>query len=392
MAAVEGDDADVFGYHYENHMLAVNLFHMRGGKIVDRREYFWEDLGELKANVASRSGEFFSALSEAGLPRLSYVPHDDLHSRGFRRPRDAGRSACPKTQKAQVQIQYRSAATSAPWSTSSDNNAKQSLRSALPRDEADAQSHSEALQDVLMLAGTTEANRVLRHLAHPGRGDRRFDGGVGRRQDEEVGLSQVHHPDVTGVDDFASMREVVTRRYTRLQEEEQPMPSLMLIDGGIGQLHAAAEALEAIGIVNQPLASIAKREEIIYIYGQEDEPVVLDRHSPVLHLVQLIRDEAHRFAVTFHRKRREIRDRSSELQDIPGVGELTVKRLLQHFGSLRAVQQANFAALTSVVTNKQAGSDFGILQKRREGAIVNNFRKRKGAQLEVSTANCTPSR
>ena len=91
------------------------------------------------------------------------------------------------------------------------------------------------------------------------------------------------------------------------------MPSLILIDGGLGQLHAAAEALEALEIINQPLAAIAKREEIIYVFGQEDDPVALDHHSPVLHLVQLIRDEAHRFAVTFHRKRRQMRDRSTEL-------------------------------------------------------------------------------
>ena len=114
---------------------------------------------------------------------------------------------------------------------------------------------------------------------------------------------------VIGNDDFASMREVVTRRYSRLQEEKQPMPGLVLIDGGLGQLHAAADALEAIGIIDQPLASIAKREEIIYVYGQEDEPVVLDRFSPILHLVQSIRDEAHRFAVTFHRTRRNARPR-----------------------------------------------------------------------------------
>jgi excinuclease ABC subunit C len=159
---------------------------------------------------------------------------------------------------------------------------------------------------------------------------------------------------VTGVDDFASMREVVTRRYSRLLEEKKPLPSLILIDGGIGQLHAAAEALEALGIVNQPLASIAKREEIIYVYGQEDDPIVLDRHSPVLHLVQLVRDEAHRFAVTFHRKRREMRDHKTELLDVPGVGAGTTRRLLQHFGSLEAVKQADAAALASVVSRPQA--------------------------------------
>jgi excinuclease ABC subunit C len=159
---------------------------------------------------------------------------------------------------------------------------------------------------------------------------------------------------VDGVDDFASMREVVMRRYKRLQEEKKPMPSLILIDGGLGQLHAAAEALSSLEIINQPLASIAKREEIIYVLGQEDEPVVLDHHSPVLHLVQLIRDEAHRFAVTFHRKRRQMRDRSTELLEIPGVGARTTRRLLEHFGSVQAVKQAEAAALSSVVTRAQA--------------------------------------
>jgi excinuclease ABC subunit C len=159
---------------------------------------------------------------------------------------------------------------------------------------------------------------------------------------------------VDGVDDFASMREVVARRYQRILDEKRDMPSLILIDGGIGQLHAAAAALESLGIINQPLASIAKREEIIYVAGQEDEPVVLDRHSPVLHLVQMIRDESHRFAVTFHRKRRQMRDRKSELLEIPGIGSLTTRRLVEHFGSVRAVKEADAAALSSVVTKKQA--------------------------------------
>jgi excinuclease ABC subunit C len=159
---------------------------------------------------------------------------------------------------------------------------------------------------------------------------------------------------VIGVDDFASMREVVGRRYKRVQDEKQPMPSLVLIDGGLGQLHAAAEALEQLAIVNQPLAAIAKREEIIYVLGQENEPVALDHHSPVLHLVQTIRDEAHRFAVTFHRKRRSMRDRGSELLDIPGIGASTRQRLLQHFGSLQAVRNADASSLAAVVNKKQA--------------------------------------
>jgi excinuclease ABC subunit C len=158
---------------------------------------------------------------------------------------------------------------------------------------------------------------------------------------------------VEGVDDFASMREVVTRRYQRLRDEKKSFPSLVLVDGGLGQLHAADQALEQLEITNQPLAAIAKKEEIIYVAGQEHEPVALDRHSPVLHLVQMIRDESHRFAVTFHRKRRQMRDRASELLEVPGIGERTRQRLLQHFGSVRAVQEADAAALGAVLSKAQ---------------------------------------
>jgi excinuclease UvrABC nuclease subunit len=137
-------------------------------------------------------------------------------------------------------------------------------------------------------------------------------------------------------------------------KEPKTLPSLILIDGGLGQLHAAADALESLGITSQPLASIAKREEIIYLHGNEDEPIVLDRRSPVLHLIQLIRDESHRFAVGYHRQRRAMRDRDSELLTIPGVGPQTRQRLLTHFGSLRDVQQATAESLAAVVPRKTA--------------------------------------
>jgi excinuclease ABC subunit C len=154
---------------------------------------------------------------------------------------------------------------------------------------------------------------------------------------------------VVGNDDFASMREVVTRRYSRLKEENKLMPGLVLIDGGIGQLHAAAEALESIGITDQPIASIAKREEIIYVYGQEDDPIALDRFSPVLHLVQTIRDEAHRFAVTFHRTRRNAARLTSELADVPGVGKRTIEKLLRTLGSPDQVKLASEGQLSRIV-------------------------------------------
>jgi excinuclease ABC subunit C len=155
-------------------------------------------------------------------------------------------------------------------------------------------------------------------------------------------------------DDFASMREAVTRRYRRVLEEKKPLPSLILIDGGIGQLHAAAVALESLQIINQPLASIAKKEEILYIYGQENEPCKLDRHSPVLHLIQQIRDETHRFAVTFHRLRRGKRQTKTALSEVPGVGPLTTQKLLREFGSVANIQRAGVEELSKVVSRKNA--------------------------------------
>src|SRR5208282_4144233 len=155
-------------------------------------------------------------------------------------------------------------------------------------------------------------------------------------------------------DDFASMREAVTRRYHRLQEEKKLLPSLILIDGGIGQLHAAAQALDSLQIINQPLASIAKKEEILYVFGQEDEPFVLEHHSPVLHLIQQIRDETHRFAVTFHRQRRAARQTKSALDGIPGVGPRTAQKLLREFGSVAIVRRAGVEELSRVIPRKTA--------------------------------------
>ena len=150
------------------------------------------------------------------------------------------------------------------------------------------------------------------------------------------------------------MHEAMTRRYKRLQEESKPMPSLILIDGGLGQLHAAAQALDSLQIINQPMASIAKKEEVLYVLGQENEPCILDRHSPVLHLIQLIRDETHRFAVTFHRQRRGARQTRTELLDIPGVGAKTSRRLLREYGSVANLKRATVEELARVVTRKVA--------------------------------------
>jgi excinuclease ABC subunit C len=159
------------------------------------------------------------------------------------------------------------------------------------------------------------------------------------------------------------MREVVGRRYRRLQAEKKGLPDLVLIDGGVGQLHAAAAALEELGIINQAVASIAKREEILYVLGRENEPVVLDHHSPALHLIQQIRDEAHRFAVTFHRARRSKREVTTELLKIPGVGEKTARKLLTQFGSFEKLRKVSLEELAQVIKKSQAKLVFDYLTR-----------------------------
>jgi excinuclease ABC subunit C len=171
-------------------------------------------------------------------------------------------------------------------------------------------------------------------------------------------------------DDFASMKEAVTRRYRRVLEEKKPLPSLILIDGGIGQLHAAVDALESLQIINQPLAAIAKKEEILYIYGQENEPCILDRHSPVLHLIQQIRDETHRFAVTFHRLRRGKRQTKTALSEVPGVGPRTAQKLLREFGSVANIQRAGVEGLSKLVSRKSAEK---ILTYLESAPVPNNL-------------------
>src|ERR1700689_1432475 len=179
---------------------------------------------------------------------------------------------------------------------------------------------------------------MLRYLAHSGHRQSGQHGGLGRRAHEEVRLSEVHHPHRGG-----------PGRYWGVQQEKKPFPSLILIDGGLGQLRAAVEALDALGVINQPVASIAKREEIIYVYGQEDEPIKLDRYSPVLHVIQQVRDEAHRFAVTFHRTRRGAARLTSELEQVEGIGAKTISKLLREFGSLERVREASADELAKVI-------------------------------------------
>jgi len=439
--AEQNDDADVFGYHFEAGSLAVNLFHVRAGKIVDRREFFWDDLPELleaptsesldepqelgapglasetwKSSASDpqpeppfRAGPVFSALLKQLYIDQHYVPRTILVPVDFA-DREALSALLTERTGHRIELAVPQRGDKKSLTDLAGQNARQSYIQRFRVLEPSRKAIQESLADLLMLP---ELPRRIEC----------FD--ISHIQGAETVASLVVWEDgkmnkqlyrkfkvmtVLGVDDFASMREVVHRRYRRLLEAMQPareqgsvtghdfnraedgaelagalapagrssissakpraisglgpqspnekepktLPSLILIDGGLGQLHAAAEALESLGLTSQPLASIAKREEVIYLYGNEDEPIVLDRRSPVLHLIQLIRDESHRFAVGYHRQRRAMRDRDSELLNIPGVGTQTRQRLLSHFGSLRDIQQATAESLASVVPRKTA--------------------------------------
>lgn len=404
IAAASGDDTDVLAWYAEPPLVAVNLFHMRGGRVVDRRDFYWEELAEFDVD------DFLSTLLQqlyldaAYLPRIIHVPQEfeDRAQLEALLAERAGRKVEIVTpqrgqKRAFLDLVERNARLSF----------EQRFRVLKPSSKAIVEALQQALSlpepprriesfDISHIQGSdTVASMVVWQDGKMKKSDYRkfiIRGGFGVREQSsrfvlnETAMQRANesHPD-SGTsqgrnpvehhrarrgnllpienkaaaplpqsieprnDDFASMREAVTRRYRRLLEEKIALPPLILIDGGIGQLHAAAQALESLEIINQPVASIAKKEEIIYVLGQEDEPIRLERSSPILHLVQQIRDETHRFAVTFHRQRRTAARLRSELLEIPGIGPRKVQKLLRRFGSLAGIRSATAEQLSAVV-------------------------------------------
>jgi excinuclease ABC subunit C len=377
IAAAQGDDTDVLGYYAEPPLLAANLFHLRGGRVVDRREFYWEDVELFDPHefVPSLLKQLY--LEAEYLPKMIHVPIEFEE-------RELLEETLTEQARHKVEIYTPQRGSKRAFLDLVENNAKHSFEQRFRVLKPTSKAISEALQNTLSLPGDpkriesfdishiqgtdTVASMVVWENGRMKKSDyRKFI----IRGEEGSGLVQGTRQN----DDFASMFEAVTRRYRRLQEEKKPMPGLILIDGGLGQLHAAAQALEALQIINQPMASIAKKEEILYVLGQEDEPIILERHSPVLHLIQQIRDETHRFAVSFHRQRRGARQTKTALLDIPGIGRVTAQRLLQRFGSVANLQRASKEELTRMVSKKSA-------EKIRQ-----YFAERSASQLTVINDN-----
>jgi excinuclease ABC subunit C len=348
MAVLGYDDIDIFGYHHEENMIAVSIFHMRGGRVVDKRELFWEDQDQFDA------GEFFQSVVKQYYVDAPFIPVE-IHVPVDFEDRVLLEDWLSERRGRKVEIRTPQRGAKREMMDLVNRNARlsflQRFRAAMPSPAT----ISKEVEEVLDL------EKAPRRIEC-------FD--ISNLQGSDVVASMVVWEDgrmkksdyrrfiirsLSGLpDDFQSMREVVTRRYKRIQDEGLSMPDLVLIDGGIGQLHAAQSALDELNIVDQPLASIAKREEIIYIAGREDEPIALERRSPVLRLIQQIRDESHRFAITFHRERRGRRTLTSELCEIEGIGLKTTQKLLTHFGSLAKIKQATVEDLQTVVKRPQA--------------------------------------
>jgi excinuclease ABC subunit C len=381
IAAAQGDDTDVLAYYAEPPLVAANLFHLRAGRVVDRREFYWEDLEEFDPQefVPSLLKQLY--LEADYLPKAIHVPID-FEDRELLEETFAERPGH------RVEIFTPQRGSKRSFLDLVESNAKHSFEQRFRVLKPTSKAIGEALQNALNLPeephriesfdishiqGTdTVASMVVWENGRMKKSDYRkfiIRGDEGRGEDSNSASRLSVLPGaalpIWKNDDFASMREAVNRRYRRLQEEKKPLPSLILIDGGIGQLHAAAQALDSLQIINQPLASIAKKEEILYVFGQEDEPIVLEHHSPVLHLIQQIRDETHRFAVTFHRQRRSARQTKSALTGIAGIGPRTTQKLLREFGSVTNVRRAGLEKVSQVIPRKTAEKLFeqlGALQ------------------------------
>jgi excinuclease ABC subunit C len=342
------DDCDLFGYYQEDSQLVLEVFAMRSGRVVGRREFYWEDL------ISFDPSEFFSQalnqyyLQDTFTPKEIYIPTDIEDA-------DVIESWLSERRGSRVYIRTPRQGLKSEMLDLVMRNAHMSFDSRFRILKAKGEELLKPLQAALGLASLPRRIETF-DISHVQGTDTVASmvlclNGEMKRS----GYRKFRVESVKGPDDFAAMREIVHRHYENvLEQDEGNLPDLVLIDGGKGQLSAAASALEDLGLENQAVAAIAKKEEILFIKGRENHPLALPKDSPVLHLIQTMRNEAHRFAVAYHRKRRELRDFDSELMDIPGIGEVRKKVLLRAFGSLERVKQAAFSELAPYVGPKAA--------------------------------------
>jgi len=354
MATTSESDVDIFGYYREGQKLALQLFTMREGHIVGRREFFWEDLSPDSFDPAVFLGEVLAQYYASDyVAREIYVPVDFVD-------RELLEQALSQRKGRRVRIMFSQRGEKRDLIDLVEKNAKLAFEQRFRVLQPDMKLVLEELQETLELPhfpGRIESFDIS-HI----QGAENVAGMVvcenGKMNRSEYRKFRIRG--VEGANDTGSMREVVSRRYQRLLNEGKPLPDLIVIDGGKAQLNAAAEAMRELDLEAVPMVGVVKpplrHNEVAYLLvkGREDEPIYLDSHSLILRLLQMIRDETHRYAVTYHRKRRELRDFTSELTAIPGVGEKRKGRLLRHFGSIQRISKASPSELTPFVGRKTA--------------------------------------
>ncbi|MGH9899171.1 MAG: excinuclease ABC subunit UvrC [Pyrinomonadaceae bacterium] len=365
-------DVDIFGYYREGQRLALQLFTMREGKVVGRREFFWEDLSEESFDPSSFLSEVLGQYySTDYVPREIYVPVDFEDREILEQALSERRARTGSTTK-RVKILDPQRGEKRDLIDLVEKNAKLAFEQRFRVLKPDMTRVLEEMQETLQLphlplriesfdiSNISGAENVAAMVSCEN----------GRMNKDEYRRYKIKT--VEGANDFASIGEAVHRRYRRLLEEKKNLPDLVMIDGGRGQLSAAAEALREVGLEALPAIGVVKpphrHAEVshILVKGRENEPVFLDPHSQVLRLIQMIRDETHRTAVTYHRKRRELRDFTSELTAIPGVGEKRKKRLLRNLGSIVKIASASVAELTPFVGEKTAEEIVAHFARQRE--------------------------
>jgi len=349
LATPQSSDRDVFGLKLGPSGGVVQVFAMRGGRVVERVELAIE-AGAVAGGDADVMGAVLGQFYERRVPPPEIdlpADVDDAEAMGQWLSERAGRKVrllVPQRgdRRALVELATR--------------NAELSYRT---RHNEIIAAHFEALETLrAVLALKAMPRRVECFDISTIQGAETVASMVvcedGRMKKSDYRKFRIRQLPEKGSDDFAAMREVVQRRYRAVLEAGGPFPDLILIDGGPGQVSAAYEALESVGLGNLEAVGIAKREELLI--PRHGEPIGLPVNDPALLLVQRIRDEAHRFAVTFHRKARSMRDLRSELDDVPGVGPRRRRALLRAFGSLSTVRRATREELASVVGAKVASA------------------------------------
>ncbi len=366
MAMTADLDVDIFGFYQEKQRLALQLFTMREGKIVGRREFFWEDLDAENFNVSDFLGEVLAQYYST-----DYVPLE-IHVPADFEDRETLETALTSRRGRRVRIFDPKRGQKREMISLVENNAKIAFEQRFRVLQPDSEKVLGALQEILELPHFPERIESFDISNISGSenvaGIVVFENGKPNRAEFRRFIIKT----VEGADDYASMNEAVFRRYRRLLNEEKPLPQLIFIDGGKGQINAAAaalasldlEAITIVGLVKPP----RRHNEISHLlrFGYEDKPVYFEMGVPAFRLVQQIRDLTHKTAIEFHRKRRETRDFTSELTAIEGIAEKRKMKLLRNLGSIERIAKATVEELKPFVGAKAATQIFEHFERQRK--------------------------